>query len=125
MPQSPHDELREQIRRSARDFVDREIMPIADALDREEKPIPQELIEKVGELGYLGIAFPEEHGGLGLDTVTLAIVTEELARGWLSVGSILTRAVIAGTLILAHGTEEQKKRLLPAIASGEILTAAS
>src|SRR5262245_61816712 len=101
--ESPNDELRDQIRRSARDLPDREITPIADALDREDKPIPQPLVDKIGALGYLGIALPEQYGGLGLDTVTLAIVTEELARGWLSVGSILTRAVIAGTLILAHG----------------------
>jgi (2S)-methylsuccinyl-CoA dehydrogenase len=62
---------------------------------------------------------------MGLDTVSMAIVTEELSRGWLSVGSVMTRMLITGTLILAHGTEEQKRRWLPRIASGELLTAAA
>jgi len=118
-------ELHQELRRSVRDFVVKEILPLADVLDREEKDIPDELIKKMVELGYFGLIFPPEQGGVGLDHLALAIVSEELSRGWLSVGSVLTRNLITGILIQAHGTEEQKRRFLPGIASGEILTAAA
>jgi (2S)-methylsuccinyl-CoA dehydrogenase len=83
------------------------------------------VIGKMAELGYFGLIFPAEYGGMGLDTTSMAIVTEELSRGWLSVGSVMTRMLITGTLIQAHGTEEQKKKWLPKICSGEVLTAAA
>lgn len=118
-------ELHEELRRSVRDFVAKEVLPIADVLDREEKDIPDEIIKKMAELGYFGLVFPAESGGVGLDHLALAVVSEELSRGWLSVGSVLTRNLITGILIQAHGTEEQKRRYLPGIASGELLTAAA
>jgi alkylation response protein AidB-like acyl-CoA dehydrogenase len=118
-------EEHQEIRRTVREFVEREIVPIADELDNAEKEIPMPVIRKMAELGYFGLIFPHEHGGMGLDTVSMAIVTEELSRGWLSVGSVMTRMLITGTLILANGTEEQKKRFLPRISSGELLTAAA
>ncbi len=119
------EDTHEAIRESVRDFTNREIVSIAHAHDNEEKAVPDALIAKMAALGYLGLIFPEEHGGLDLDTVAMAIVTEELARGWLAAASIVTRAVIAGTLIAAHGTDEQKRELLPAICAGRILTAAA
>src|SRR5688572_22819915 len=115
----------QEIRRTVREFVEREVVPIADELDNAEKEIPMPVIRKMAELGYFGLIFPAEYGGMGLDTMSMAIVTEELSRGWLSVGSVMTRMLITGSLILAHGTEEQKRRWLPRIASGEILTAAA
>jgi (2S)-methylsuccinyl-CoA dehydrogenase len=118
-------EQHHEIRRSVRDFVEREVVPIADELDNAEKEIPMPVIGKMAELGYFGLIFPEEYGGMGLDTVSMAIVTEELSRGWLSVGSVMTRMLITGTLIQANGTEEQKKRFLPKICSGDMLTAAA
>lgn len=118
-------EFHEELRRSVRDFVAKEVLPVADVLDREEKEIPDEIIKKMAELGYFGLVFPAESGGAGLDHVALAVVSEELSRGWLSVGSLLTRNLITGILIQAHGTEEQKQRYLPGIASGEILSAAA
>ena len=114
-----------QIRDSVREFVEREIKPIADELDNAEKEIPMPIIGKMAELGYFGLIFPAEYGGMGLDSLSMAIVTEELSRGWLSVGSVMTRMIITGTLIMANGTEEQKRRFLPKIASGEMLTAAA
>jgi (2S)-methylsuccinyl-CoA dehydrogenase len=114
-----------QIRDSVREFVEREVLPIADELDNAEKEIPMPVIGKMAELGYFGLIFPAEYGGMGLDTVSMAIVTEELSRGWLSVGSVMTRMLITGSLIMANGTEEQKRRFLPKIASGEMLTAAA
>jgi (2S)-methylsuccinyl-CoA dehydrogenase len=114
-----------QIRDSVREFVEREVVPIADELDNAEKEIPMPVIGKMAELGYFGLIFPPEYGGMGLDSLSMAIVTEELSRGWLSVGSVMTRMIITGTLIMANGTEAQKKKFLPKIASGELLTAAA
>jgi alkylation response protein AidB-like acyl-CoA dehydrogenase len=115
----------EDIRRSVREFVDREIVPIANALDRQNEEIPPAILAKMAELGYFGIIFPTEVGGLGLDFIAMAIVTEELSRGWLSVGSVMTRNLITGSLIQHHGTEEQKRKFLPRIARGELLSAAA
>ena len=118
-------EEHQQIRESVREFVTREVVPIADELDNAEKEIPMPVIGKMAELGYFGLIFPSEFGGMGLDSLSMAIVTEELSRGWLSVGSVMTRMLITGSLIMANGTEEQKKKFLPKIASGELLTAAA
>jgi alkylation response protein AidB-like acyl-CoA dehydrogenase len=118
-------EEHQQIRESVREFVEREVVPIADELDNAEKEIPMPVIGKMAELGYFGLIFPPEYGGMGLDSLSMAIVTEELSRGWLSVGSVMTRMIITGTLIMANGTEAQKKKFLPKIASGELLTAAA
>jgi alkylation response protein AidB-like acyl-CoA dehydrogenase len=115
----------EFIRRSVREFVEAEVKPIANDLDRENKEIPESILKQMAELGYFGVIFPVEDGGMGLDYISMAIVTEELSRGWLSVGSVMTRNIITGTLISANGTPEQKKKFLPPIARGEILTAAA
>jgi alkylation response protein AidB-like acyl-CoA dehydrogenase len=115
----------EEIRRSVRDFVEAEVRPIANDLDRNSQEIPEKILKHMAELGYFGVIFPAEDGGLGLDYISMAIVTEELSRGWLSVGSVMTRNIITGTLISANGTAEQKKKFLPRIARGEILTAAA
>jgi alkylation response protein AidB-like acyl-CoA dehydrogenase len=115
----------EGIRDSVRQFVLREVTPIAARLDREGKEMPDELLRKLGELGYLGLVLPENYGGGGLDLTAMVAVTEELSRGWLSVGSVMTRSIITGTLLAAHGTPAQKEKWLPRIARGEILTAAA
>src|SRR5579862_5155463 len=118
-------EEHEEIRRSVRDFVEKEVKPIANDLDRQNKEIPERILKQMAELGYFGVIFPEEQGGMGLDYVSMAIVTEELSRGWLSVGSVMTRNLITGGLLAAHGTPDQKKNLLPKIARGELMTAAA
>jgi len=115
----------EFIRRSVREFVEAEVKPIANDLDRQNAEIPERILKQMAELGYFGVIFPVEEGGMGLDYISMAIVTEELSRGWLSVGSVMTRNIITGTLISANGTPEQKKKFLPPIARGEILTAAA
>jgi alkylation response protein AidB-like acyl-CoA dehydrogenase len=115
----------EFIRRSVREFVEAEVKPIANDLDRQNAEIPERILKQMAELGYFGVIFPTEEGGMGLDYISMAIVTEELSRGWLSVGSVMTRNIITGTLISANGTPEQKKKFLPPIARGEILTAAA
>ncbi len=118
-------DVHQEIRRSVREFVEREIVPIADELDNAEKEIPMPVIRTMAELGYFGLIFPESYGGMGLDTLSMAIVAEELSRGWLSVGSVMTRMIITGSLLMTAGTEEQRRRFLPRICSGELLTAAA
>ena len=116
-----HEEFRKAVRR----FTQEEVEPIASELDAKNAEIPTEIIQKMAEQGYFGVVFPEEYDGLGLDNITMTIVAEELSRGWLSVGSVMTRGVIMDTLLMAHGTEEQKKKYLPGLATGQILPAAA
>ncbi|MBI4841631.1 MAG: acyl-CoA dehydrogenase family protein [candidate division NC10 bacterium] len=115
----------EAIRMAVREFAEQEVAPIADRHDRENREIPTDILKRMAELGYFGLTIPEAYGGLGLDYASMAIVAEELSRAWLSVGSVMTRNLITGTLLLAHGTEEQKQRFLPGIAGGDLLTAAA
>ncbi len=86
--------------------------------------IPLEIVEKVAELGVFGLTLPEEFGGLGLGKLSMCVVSEELSRGYIGVGSLGTRAEIAGELILHNGTPEQKAKYLPKIATGEWLPTA-
>ena len=118
---SDHEEFRSAVRR----FTEEEIIPIASDLDAKNEEIPMEIITKMAEQGYFGVLFPEEYDGLGLDNITMTIVAEELSKGWLSVGSVMTRGVIMGTLLEAHGTDEQKKKYIPGLATGTVLPAAA
>lgn len=86
--------------------------------------IPLDVIDKMAELGVFGLTIPENYGGLGLSKVAMCVVSEELSRGYIGVGSLGTRSEIAAELILAGGTEAQKAKFLPALASGEILPTA-
>ena len=110
-------EARTQIVNLVRDFVRREVEPVAAALDREDR-VPHDLIDQMKELGLFGITVPEEYGGLGLDYTTFASVVEELSKGLMSLsGAIGTHHIL--TYVLTHyGTEEQKQRFLPDLASG-------
>lgn len=112
-----------QLQQMARKFTEQEIIPIADQIDEQEAEIPEEILKKMGELGFFGIMFPEEYGGAGLDALAVAVVTEELSRGMLSVGSVAARNLITGLELVRYGTEDQKKRFLPGMATGEIQTA--
>lgn len=114
-----------QIRESVRDFADREVVPIANELDNKAAEIPTHIVKKMSELGYFGLIFSPDYGGSGLDHLSMAIVAEELSKAWLSVGSVMTRMIITASLIQSNGTEEQKKKWLPGICTGEILCAAA
>ena len=115
-----HAEMREQMRR----FSEAEVVPHAHEWHLANAYIPLEIIAKVAELGVFGLTMPETYGGLGLGKEAMCIVSEELSRGYIGVGSLGTRSEIAGELILNNGTEEQKQKYLPGIASGEILPTA-
>jgi alkylation response protein AidB-like acyl-CoA dehydrogenase len=113
------------IRDSVRAFAEREVDPIADKLDNAGAEIPMPLIAKMAELGYYGLIFDPKYGGGGLDTISMAVVAEELSRAWLSVGSVMTRMIITAALIQQNGTEAQKEKWLPKLCSGEVLAAAA
>ena len=105
-------------------FVAKRIAPFAHGWHLDNALIPLPLIDELGNLGVFGLTAPEEWGGSGLGKVAMCVVSEALSRGWIGTGSLGTRAEIATELILAHGTEEQKARYLPRIASGEIMATA-
>jgi (2S)-methylsuccinyl-CoA dehydrogenase len=107
-----------------RKFVNERVIPIAQDIHRKDVLIPIELVEAMAEMGVFGITIPEEFGGQGLGKIAMCVITEELSRGYIGVGSLGTRAEIAAELILHGGTPEQKAKWLPAIASGQVLPTA-
>ncbi|MCA9603303.1 MAG: acyl-CoA dehydrogenase family protein, partial [Myxococcales bacterium] len=117
-------EMHREIRAEFARFVDAEVIPIAQHIHREDVLIPMELLRRMAELGVFGLTIPEKYGGLGLGKVAMCVVTEELSRGYIGVGSLGTRAEIAAELILGGGTDAQKSEWLPKIAAGEVLPTA-
>jgi alkylation response protein AidB-like acyl-CoA dehydrogenase len=114
----PHDKIQHQIVASIRQFVEREVIPVASELEQRDE-YPHAIVERLKELGLFGANVPEEHGGLGLDTTTSAMIMEELSRGWMSiVGPLGTHSVICD-IINRFGTAEQKREFLPGLAAGE------
>jgi len=119
-----NDETLDMIQDQFKKFTDEEIIPHANEWHLKDDLIPDQVLSKMAELGVFSIAIPESYGGLGMGKVAMCVVTEELSRGFLAAGSLGTRAEIAGELIRLGGTEEQKKKYLPEIASGNLLTTA-
>jgi (2S)-methylsuccinyl-CoA dehydrogenase len=118
------DETLEAIRGEMRRFGQAEVEPHAHEWHLQNAYIPLEVVGKMAELGVFGLTIPEEYGGLGLSKVSMCVVSEELSRSYIGVGSLGTRSEIAAELILGGGTPEQKERFLPGIASGDILPTA-
>ena len=112
------------VRAQFRRFAAERVEPHAQGWHLRDELIPMEVIAEMAELGVFGLTIPEEHGGLGLSKLAMCVVSEELSRGWIGVGSLATRSEIAAELILGGGTPEQKARWLPGLASGEILPTA-
>ena len=112
--------IREQFRRYAVDKV----IPHAHEWHLKDELIPMEIIEELAEMGVFGLTIPEEFGGFGLSKASMCVVSEELSRGYIGVGSLGTRSEIAAELIICGGTQEQKEKWLPGLASGEILPTA-
>ena len=105
-------------------FAAEKIAPFAHGWHLRDELIPLALLKELADLGVFGLTVPEAHGGSGLGKIAMCVVSEALSRGWIGTGSLGTRSEIAAELILAHGTPDQKARLLPAIASGEIIPTA-
>ncbi|AZO78622.1 MULTISPECIES: acyl-CoA dehydrogenase family protein [unclassified Bosea (in: a-proteobacteria)] len=118
------DETLEAIRSEMRRFCEQQVTPHAHEWHLQNEYIPMPVVEQMAELGVFGLTIPEEFGGMGLSKVSMCVVSEELSRGYIGVGSLGTRSEIAAELILNGGTDEQKAYWLPKIASGEILPTA-
>ncbi len=124
---TPHaDKTEEQraITEMVRQFVDEQVLPIAEQHDHEDT-FPEAVVEQMKELGLFGVTIPEEHDGMGLDLTTYAMIVEELSRGWISISGIVNTHFIGSYLLGKFGTDEQRERLLPRMATGEIRAAFS
>lgn len=118
------DEELEMIRDQFRRYAVEKVEPFAHEWHLKDELIPIEIIDELAEMGVFGLTIPEEYGGFGLSKASMCVVSEELSRGYIGVGSLGTRSEIAAELILAGGTEEQKQKWLPALASAEKLPTA-
>jgi alkylation response protein AidB-like acyl-CoA dehydrogenase len=108
-----------EILKAVRQFVDEQIIPVAQELEHADE-YPQEIIDGLKELGVFGLTIPEEFGGLGESLLTYALVVEEIARGWMSVSGVINTHFIVAYMLLQHGTDEQKQKYLPRMATGEV-----
>jgi alkylation response protein AidB-like acyl-CoA dehydrogenase len=107
-----------------RQFVDNEILPQAEEYDHEDK-FPAPIVEQMKELGLFGVTIPEEFGGMGLDLTTYAMIVEELSRGWISISGVVNTHFIGSYLLMKFGTDDQKEKYLPRMATGELRAAFS
>ncbi|GAA3058716.1 acyl-CoA dehydrogenase family protein [Pseudonocardia yunnanensis] len=112
-------EIQQEILSTVRTFVDKEIIPHATALEHDDT-YPQEIVDGMKEMGLFGLTIPEEFGGLGESLLTYALVVEQIARGWMSVSGVINTHFIVAHMIAHHGTDEQKQRYLPRMATGEV-----
>ncbi len=112
-------DVQREIVSTVRDFVDREIIPNAQELEHSDT-YPQQIVDAMREMGLFGLMIDEEYGGLGESLLTYALCVEELARGWMSVSGVINTHFIVAYMIRQHGTDEQKQRFLPRMATGEI-----
>ncbi len=112
-------EVRQEMVETVRRFIAREVIPVATEMEHGDT-YPEAIVEQMKALGLFGITIPEAYGGLGLDLLTYIGVVEELAYGWMSLSGIVNTHTIAAHLIVHHGTEEQKQRWLPRMATGEL-----
>ncbi|MDQ3849082.1 MAG: acyl-CoA dehydrogenase family protein [Actinomycetota bacterium] len=101
-----------------RQFADEQILPHAEHFDHEDE-FPTDIVEQMKELGLFGVTIPEEYGGMGLDLTTYVMIVEELSRGWISISGIVNTHFIGSYLLMKYGTEEQKHRYLPRMATGQ------
>ena len=111
-------DVQQDILRTVREFVNDEIIPVATELEHRDE-YPTKIVDGMKELGVFGLMIPEEYGGLGESLLTYALCVEEIARGWMSVSGIINTHFIVAYMLMRHGTEQQKARLLPRMAEGE------
>ncbi len=112
-------EVQQEILSTVKDFVDKEIIPYATDLEHKDE-FPEAIVEGMKEMGLFGLMIPEEYGGLGESLLTYALVVEQIARGWMSVSGVINTHFIVAYMLMHHGTPEQKERLLPLMAAGEL-----
>jgi len=122
----PLDETLEQVRASVREFAEKEVLPHAERIHRNDEDIPESFITTMAELGYFGLSIPEQYGGHELGNLAMILTTEELSRASLAgAGSLITRPEILSKALLQGGTEAQKQHWLPKLASGEVMVGVS
>jgi alkylation response protein AidB-like acyl-CoA dehydrogenase len=112
-------EFQTEILTTVRRFVDKEIIPNAQELEHSDT-YPQHIVDAMREMGLFGLMIPEEYGGLGESLLTYALCVEELARGWMSVSGVINTHFIVAYMLRQHGTDEQRQRFLPRMATGEV-----
>jgi alkylation response protein AidB-like acyl-CoA dehydrogenase len=112
-------DIQEEILKTVRTFVEKEILPVATELEHRDE-YPTQIVEGLKNLGTFGLMIPEEYGGLGESLLTYALVVEEIARGWMSVSGVINTHFIVAWMLMHHGTDEQKQRYLPRMATGEV-----
>jgi alkylation response protein AidB-like acyl-CoA dehydrogenase len=112
-------DIQKEILSTVRSFVDKEILPNVHDLEHADE-YPERIVEGMAEMGLFGLTIPEEFGGLGESLLTYALVVEQIARGWMSISGVINTHFIVAYLLMRHGTDEQKQRLLPKMAAGEV-----
>ncbi len=112
-------EDQQEILKAVRTFVEEKILPVATELEHADE-YPTEIVEGLKELGIFGLMIPEEYDGLGESLLTYALCVEEIARGWMSVSGVINTHFIVAYMLMRHGTEEQKQKYLPRMATGEV-----
>jgi alkylation response protein AidB-like acyl-CoA dehydrogenase len=112
-------EEQEEILKLVRQFVEEQIIPVATELEHKDE-YPTDIVEGLKELGIFGLMIPEEYGGIGESLLTYALVVEEIARGWMSVSGVINTHFIVAWMLMQHGTEEQRQKYLPRMATGEV-----
>jgi alkylation response protein AidB-like acyl-CoA dehydrogenase len=124
---SPYTEMTDEqkaITEMVHQFADEQILPNAKHYDHEDS-FPEPIVEQMKELGLFGVTIPEEYGGMGLDLTTYAMIVEELSRGWISISGVINTHFIGSYLLMKFGSEEQRQKYLPRMATGEIRAAFS
>jgi alkylation response protein AidB-like acyl-CoA dehydrogenase len=117
-------EDQDAIVKAVREFVEQEVYPVAEELEHRDE-FPEKIVEQMKEMGLFGLTVPEEFGGAGMDLMTYALVVAELSRGWMSLSGILNTHFMGVYLLRKHGTDEQKEKWLPRMATGELRAALS
>jgi alkylation response protein AidB-like acyl-CoA dehydrogenase len=112
-------DVQQEILSTVRSFVDKEVLPYATGLEHADE-FPEAIVDGMKEMGLFGLTIPEEYGGLGESLLTYALVVEEIARGWMSLSGVINTHFIVAYMLVQHGTEEQRRRLLPAMATGDV-----
>jgi len=112
-------DIQKDILSTVRDFVDKEIIPNANDLEHADE-YPEQIVKGMADMGLFGLTIPEEFGGLGESLLTYALVVEQIARGWMSISGVINTHFIVAYMVMQHGTDEQKARLLPKMATGEV-----
>src|SRR3954452_326781 len=117
-PYSEYTDEQRAIIEMVRQFADEQILPNAEQFDHEDE-FPEAIVEQMKELGLFGVTIPEEYGGMGLDLTTYVMIVEELSRGWISISGVINTHFIGSYLLQKYGTDDQKQKYLPQMATGE------